>query len=193
MRTLWLLLCLSALALPSGAASWSVLAEGDPSAGEARVSCTEEGGKPWCKSEAVLPASPDAVEAVLTDFSRYTEVFLRVTSCRVLEPQVVHVTLDMPAPLSDRDYIARFERSVDGADRVFRWKAVEHPLAPPGEAVRLVRSAGEWRLSPAAGGKTRLTYTWEAELGGDIPEWALPRAWTVQGTEVVEWLIAALS
>lgn len=193
MRALLLLLCLTAYALPSAKASWSVLEEGDPEAGEAKVSCTREAGVPWCRSEAVLPASPDAVEAILTDFSGYTQVFKRVTSCRVLEPRVVHVTLDMPSPLSDRDYIAKFERREEGADRVFSWVAVEHPLAPPGDAVRLLRSAGEWRLSPAAGGKTRLTYTWEAELGGDIPEWALPRAWAIQGGEVVEWLIAALS
>lgn len=193
MRSLFLLLLASALALPGPSASWSVLQEGDPDAGEARVSCTEIAGKPWCRSEAVLPGSPEQLEAILTDFSRYTQVFQRVTSCRVLEPNVVHVTLDMPAPLSDRDYIARFEKSVEGADRVFRWVAVEHPEAPPGEAVRLVNSAGEWRLSPAPEGRTRLTYTWEAELGGDIPTWALPHARVIQGDEVIGWLIAALS
>jgi hypothetical protein len=39
---------------------------------------------------------------------------------------------------------------------------------------------------------TEVTYTWNGELLGDFPNWALTRAWETQGEEVLTWLKDAL-
>lgn len=186
MRLLSLLALLPmALALPPAGASWTPLKASE----DLRIECTEYDAQPWCRAHTTLDAPLADVEAVLRDFSRYTEVFQRVTACDPVGEDLVRIRLDMPAPLSDRDYVARFTRSQEGEVVVFRWSPATHPDVPPIEGVvRLPRSAGEWRLAPAGGQRTAITYTWQAELGGDVPEWALPRAWGIQGEEVLRWL-----
>jgi hypothetical protein len=130
------------------------------------------------------------LEQRVTDLAQYPNTFLRIRSAHVLAPDIVHISLDMPYFLADRDYVARFVRQEIGTTLEFSWGAVQHPRAPVGDAVRLPRAAGSWRLEPLSAGKTRVTYTWNGELLGDFPDWALPRAWVVQGLEVLDWLEA---
>ena len=40
--------------------------------------------------------------------------------------------------------------------------------------------------------QTEITYTWNGELLGDFPDWALTRAWEQQGSEVIAWLKEAI-
>jgi hypothetical protein len=153
------------------------------------VGCTRAEGSSWCRSVANVAAPVAKIESILRDFAHYPQVFHRVKRASVVDSDIVRILLDMPSPLSDRDYVARFTRSNEGADTVFRWVAVEHPGAPvvPG-AVRLTRAAGEWRLSPQDDGTTVVTYTWNGEMDGDFPSWALSRAHLTQGNEVLVWL-----
>ena len=41
--------------------------------------------------------------------------------------------------------------------------------------------------------ETELIYTWNGELLGDFPNFALTRAWQEQGNEVMGWLKEALN
>ncbi len=194
-RRLWLwvvlgiLACspLAAASVPSAlsTASWEILVESP-----ARVRCARVEGLPWCEASTVIDLPVHVLENRVTDFAHYPDIFLRLRSAEVLAPGVVRVSLDMPYFLADRDYVARFVRQERGAVVVFSWGAVEHPLAPVGDAVRLPRAAGSWRLEPISPGQTRVTYTWNGELLGDFPDFALPRAWVVQGLEVLGWLEA---
>lgn len=187
MLTPLLLLAGTALAIPPGLGAWDVL---QPT--PVWVGCTQVQGSPWCRSVGVVPAPPAEVAALLADFPNYPSIFERVTSARVLAPDVVHITLDMPFPIASRDYVARFSRRQEGTALVFDFDSVVHPAAPTREdPVRLPRAGGQWRLEPEGPSSTRVTYTWNGELGGDFPSWALPRAWTTQGTEVMDWLSAA--
>ena len=54
--------------------------------------------------------------------------------------------------------------------------------------VRLINASGEWRLSPQGNGIIEVSYTWNGELLGDFPDWALTRAWKTQGDEVLNWI-----
>jgi len=166
-------------------ADWEILVEGPT-----RVQCTRVEGMPWCEAMGVLELPFSVVEKRVTDLAHYPDTFLRIRSARVLAPDVVHVSLDMPYFLEDRDYVARFVRKEIGTTLEFSWGAVEHLRAPVGDAVRLPLAAGSWRLEPLSPGQTRVTYTWMGELLGDFPDFALPRAWVVQGLEVLEWLEA---
>ncbi len=171
----------------AGASTWEVLQEGP-----IEVACGERDGAPWCRAAMTVDASAAAVAEVIADVARYPEVFPRVTSVTELEPDVVHVVLGMPFPLIPRDYVARFSRREDGGGVWLSWEAVEHPDAPQLDTVRLTDSAGAWRVKPLPAGGSEVVYTWNAELGGDVPAWALRRAWRMQGLEVLGNLSAAV-
>ena len=171
-------------------ASWDVLADSDE-----WVGCTERDGITWCRSVGTIPASGQQLQRLLEDFPGYVDVFDRVAMIRVLEPNVVHVLLDMPFPFLSRDYVARYVKSESDGDIVsYTFESEVHQRAPELEsvAVRLPNAAGRWQLEPLSPSSTRVTYTWNAELGGDIPTWALGRARRTQGLEVMGWLTDAV-
>ncbi len=39
---------------------------------------------------------------------------------------------------------------------------------------------------------TLVSYTWNGELLGDFPKFALERAWETQGNEIIHWIADAL-
>jgi len=178
----------SALAIPPDLGSWQVLRDGDLWIGHTRAR-----GLPWAQASTVLPGSTQALVALLSDFERYPSFMDRIQETRIYEPDVVHILLDMPFPLASRDYVVRYTRQDQGTTVVFDFKAVEHPAALPVEgSIRLPRAEGQWRLEPVDAGHTRVTYTWNGELLGDFPDWALTKAWATQGDEVLGWLRKAL-
>ncbi|MEE2752019.1 MAG: SRPBCC family protein [Myxococcota bacterium] len=143
---------------------------------------------PWCRAVYTIAKPIGELEGLVQDFEHYPQIFLRLNEVRVLEENVVYVKLDMPFPVANRDYVARFVREVVGEEIRFSWSAVEHKEAPLVDAIRLGRAAGQWRLKPLDSNNTEVTYTWNGELLGDFPDWALTRAWETQGTEVMHWL-----
>lgn len=171
--------------------SWEVLEDSDD-----WVGCTNQGDVTWCRSISVVPAASSVLVALLEDFPGYVDVFDRVAMIRVLESDVIHVLLDMPFPFKSRDYVAKWLREPDNGDDavVFTFESVLHDRAPALDdvAFRLPDAAGRWRLDPVGPNSTRVTYTWNAYLGGDIPTWGLPRARRTQGMEVMDWLTEAV-
>lgn len=162
---------------------WTALETESPS-----VHCAAD-GRPWCVSEMQVTCDVTKIERFLSDFSQYPKTFPRVISANELEPNMVHVQIDMPFPLYPRDYIAHFRRESIENGVYFWWTSVVHPKAPEREdTVRLPNSAGSWTVTRAGEGYSRIRYFWNAEIGVDIPDWALPRARRTQGQEVMYWL-----
>ena len=175
------LFLMSALARPGADATWELL-EAKP----VRIECTTADGQPWCRAAAVVAAPVDDVAASLENMGQQAEIFEAVREIRTLTPDTYHVVLDFPGMLSDRDYVVKFSKSTEGADRVYSWVPVTHPDAPEQSGVvRLSKMSGEWRLS-AAGSNTRVTYLWQADLMGSFPEWALPVARKKTGNEALK-------
>ena len=82
---------------------------------------------------------------------------------------------------------------VDGRNIIYRFNSIVHPqVSLNDEYVRLINAAGEWRLHPLDENSTDLSYTWNGELLGDFPDWALTRAWQTQGNEIISWLKEAI-
>ena len=174
--------------LPENHANWEVLHDG-----EIWVGCTEYAGSPWCKSRKTLPFSIEKISEILEDRGNYKNIFDRVTTSQVLEDNIVYIILDMPFPFSSRDYIVKYIEANEGNKRIYQWFAVDFISIPKtNNNVRLNNAAGEWRLTPINSDKTTVSYTWNGELLGDFPDWALTRAWTTQGNEVLVWLTKAL-
>jgi len=175
------LLISSALALPGPDAEWELL-DSNP----VRIECTEEGGKPWCRSVGIISAPIDQVASALEDMATQADVFEAVSQIDTLEPDTFRIVLDFPGMFSDRDYVAKFSKRTEGDARVYAWVPVTHADAPPtDDMVRLVRMEGEWRLEPH-GDATKATYLWEAELLGSFPNWALPTARKKAGHEALK-------
>lgn len=103
-----------------------------------------------------VAASRDELEALLADVPRYPERLPPISEAELLGPDVVHLTIDLPWPMSARDSVSRVRRVEQGEDLLLTWEPVEGP--PPAEGVvRLERSRGSWRLSPEGEGTT-VTY-----------------------------------
>ena len=102
----------------------------------------------------------------------------------------VNQVVTLPFPLENRDYVVHLTRVVEGSDHVITFTSVARPDIPV-NGLRLPDFAGEFRVHPTAGGRTEFSYLWQADLGPDIPSWALPLAWRAQGEEIVTGLRAA--
>ena len=173
---------------PNDHQNWNVLQDD-----QIWVGWTDHSGFQWGKSRTTLPYSLQNIASLLEDKGNYTEVFKRVTVSQVLEENVVYLVLDMPFPFSSRDYIVKYTQLNENGDQVYQFHSVNSNLISLNENnVRLLHAAGEWRLTPQKNNETIVTYTWNGELLGDFPDWALTRAWTTQGVEVLEWLRESL-
>jgi len=156
------------------------------------IGWAEEGDIPWCKAQTTFPFIMDKIAEILENKTNYPNVFKRIEATTILEPEIVHIMLDMPFPITSRDYIVKYTTHLTGNDLLYQFRAVNHEKASPTKSyIRLVNAAGEWRLSPVNNNETKVTYTWNGELLGDFPDWALPRAWKTQGNEVLNWLLEA--
>lgn len=134
---------------------------------------------PWCAATIWVDAPPEEVLAILMDFKAYPKVFPRVRSVELLQDgRAVHITLAMPFPLADRDYVVQMQ----GEGLQFAVVPMPWPEVPG--VVRLPAFAGRWALVPDQGGTT-VRYLWHTDLGADIPDWAVRRAWVTQGNEIL--------
>ena len=161
------LLTLTAFAaLPSASSTWSPL-----STSPTVIECTTANGKPYCRSTAVISAPVATAIDAFAHLDQHVDLMASIKSVTRLEPDVLHVVMDYPFPVSDRDYVAKFSRRTDpDGTEVFAWVPIAHAAAPVDPSVvRLTELDGEWRFQ-AEGGDTRVTYVWESDPGGNLPD-----------------------
>jgi hypothetical protein len=138
-------------------------------------------GGPWCRSVGIVEAPIERVADALEHMSENAALFENILSIQVLAPGTLHVVLDYPFYLSDRDYVAKYTRTVEGDVVRYRWVPMTHPGAPPADGVvRLPKFEGEWVLAPHPRG-TQVTYLWQGEIGGSLPQSAYEKAWKTAG------------
>jgi len=158
-----------------------------------QIRWTDYEGYPICQTTSVLPFSMESISSIIEDVENYPSVFKRIHKTNTLEKDIVHVMLDMPLFLSNRDYVIQYIKSKNQNTWEFTFNAVAHIDAPEkNNYVRLVNAAGKWKLVPKNKNETTVSYTWNGELLGDFPSFALERAWKTQGNEIIHWLSDAL-
>ncbi len=156
----------TALALPPATSDWAQIL-----ASPVRIACTTWESRPYCRSTGLISTTVGTASSTFAELDRHVARMGAITQVVRLEPDILHVVMDYPFPLDDRDYVARFTHRTepDGAE-VYAWVPVEHTRAPPAEGVvRLGWLDGEWRFA-AEGAHTRVTYVWEADPGGNLPD-----------------------
>lgn len=158
-------LAATALALPPEATSFpEVLQTSGP-----RIECATVSDEPWCRSIGTVPLPLEQVAATLEHMAEHQDLFDSIVAIRVLAPDTMHITLDYPWPVWDRDYVAKYTKVVDGGVWRYRWEPVVLAAAPAVHGVvRLPRMAGEWKLE-RVGAETRVTYLWQADVTGVPP------------------------
>ena len=157
------------------------------------IGWTEYGGYPICKAVRTLPFNIDNISIAIEDKRNYPNIFKRITQVRLYEEDVLHIYLDMPFPISSRDYIVKYEYIEKNNQKNYKFFSVDHPKTIEFKgAIKLPNAGGEWILNPLNSNSTQVTYIWNGELLGDFPNWALTNAWKTQGTEVLDWLNSAL-
>ena len=67
----------------------------------------------WCRTSSTLPYGFDEISSMIEDLANYYEIFDRVTESRVVGDDIVYIRVDMPFPLSDRDYIVKYTTTKD--------------------------------------------------------------------------------
>ena len=148
---------------------------------------------PICQTSSTLPFSMESISNIIEDVENYPKVFKRIYKVNILEEDVVHIMLDMPLFLSNRDYIIKYKKNKSPDGWEFSFNAVKHHNAPKTkDHIRLINAAGLWKIIPIDTNKTSIIYTWNGELLGDFPEFAFERAWKTQGNEIINWISDAL-
>ena len=151
------------------------------------------GGFDWCRAKSTLEAPIADIRRIIEDKENYPNIFKRIETTQIITDEIVYIALDMPFPFAGRDYVVKYIQKQIDNEFIYRFHPVIHPEAQlDNKYVRLIHAAGEWRLTPLDSTKTEVTYTWNGELLGDFPSWALGRAWKQQGLEVMTWLQEAI-
>ena len=143
----------------------------------------------WCRTKSVLNAPMIKVRQIIEDKVNYPQIFKRIETTKLITEEIVYISLEMPFPFSDRDYVVKYIQIKEDSDFIYRFYSVVNNEVPLySDYVRLIRATGEWRLKPLDSKHTEIIYTWNGELLGDFPNWALTRAWKQQGLEVINWI-----
>tara|TARA_B100000315_G_scaffold142570_1_gene131590 strand:- start:155 stop:748 length:594 start_codon:yes stop_codon:yes gene_type:complete len=183
-----LFLFCSELLPPATHSNWNII-QND----EIWIGWTDYGDLQWCRAKSILRAPMESISAIIEDKSNYPAVFKRVESVTIITDEIVHIVLDMPFPFYGRDYIVSYTQYEENGDSIYRFQSVKNSgITLHKDYVRLIRAAGEWRLHSLDAENTEITYTWNGELLGNFPDWALTKAWKTQGNEVLKWLKEAV-
>ncbi len=196
-----LALAVQRLLVPSALAAWPDLPGSGwaPIQSEPLITCTHDAeGLPWCYAEVEADVAYDRVVTAIEDVERYPAIFGHLDHVKRLDADTAWIHVDYPPPLSDRDYVARFTK-VTGDDPPgtvrslhIRFRAAEDANAPsPNGDIRLPHAGGGYDAWDLGGGHVRFRYTWETEIGGDLPSWMSDRARILHGDEVVNGVIDA--
>ena len=169
--------------------NWTIIQEND-----IWVGYDYFGETPICRAIGILDYNIDSVTSIIENINNYPQVFDRVISSKQIMPDGVHIVLDMPYPFAHRDYVVKYETIENNMDKIFKFKATKnHNIPLTEDCIRLPNMEGEWYLTAHSNTETRLSYSWNGELLGSFPSWALNRAWKQQANEIFEWLNDELS
>ncbi len=155
---------------PSDAAAWQTLKTVD---GVTLARAPSDREAPWGRGEGDVAAPIDRVIAHLVDFAALGKWMPRVADLRVIargdDEAIVYFRLDLPWPLSDRDWTVRYRWRRDGDRFVMTWSDANERGPPPGKPVRVAPMRGYWELTPTPSGATHARYVFLSELGGSLP------------------------
>jgi hypothetical protein len=139
------------------------------------------------KVECQFDATLSQLVAVLMDVKN-SEEWLYHTSSNYIVKQVspadiyYYSMVEMPWPISNRDFIAHLIVSQDATTKVVTINApcIADMVPVKSGVVRIANSNGKWVLTPVNNDRVKVVYTLHADPGGSIPAW-LTNLFVTQG------------
>ncbi|MDB5152344.1 MAG: lipid-binding protein [Mucilaginibacter sp.] len=139
------------------------------------------------KVECQFDATLSQLVAALMDVGN-SEEWLYHTAGNYIVKQVSPADLyyyslvEMPWPVSNRDFIAHLIVSQDAVTKVVTIDApcIADMVPVKSKVVRIANSRGKWVLSPLSNSRVKVVYTLHADPGGSIPAW-LTNMFVTQG------------
>lgn len=117
-----------------------------------------------------------SIVALLEDMSYWPKLNKVISSARVHErisetESVIHVEMDMPWPVSDRDVVNRRQWQQDAGSKVVTMTTVATTDVLPEQKdyVRIVQSTQNWTLTPKPDGTVELVWVTRTDPNGPIP------------------------
>ena len=160
--------------------AWVSLQKGDIS-----IAYTEQ-DYTWCFSMSAFTTKMEDLLNIIEDVENYYKTFDSIVESSRDKNDIVHIMVDYPMPLSDRDYVVKFDKILEPHEIIYRFHSAAPFIIPEDQNyIRLNNAAGEWRLKDMNNGQILVTYTWNGELKGSAPMWILRRAWIRQGNEIM--------
>lgn len=138
-----------------------------------------------------VPAPPERILELLADVPSYPRVLPPITKASYLSPEVVHLTIALPWPMSPRDSVSRVSQVGDGEAVLLHWAPTPGPPPLPG-VVRLDASHGYWRVEPRAEGSW-VTYESYNTAPANVPEPILRAIHRAEGHRLARNLRAAVA
>lgn len=138
-----------------------------------------------------VDAPAPEIQALIEDVTRLPKTLPPISEAELLGPDILHLTIDLPWPLSQRDSVSRVTRSVEGNTIVFAWEPTDGP-PPDAGVVRLVASRGQWRLTSVEGG-TDVTYESWNQVAANVPEPIVRVIHKMEATRLANNLRAAVA
>jgi ribosome-associated toxin RatA of RatAB toxin-antitoxin module len=131
------------------------------------------------RATAHSPLPPAAVMATVWKHDEYVQFIPYVKRLDVLrddgDTKLIYEQVHLRF-VKDRDVVARVTRTFEPATGAYEITGIAVPdEGPPANrgCVRVRTSASRWRLVPAAGGGTEVTYTNRTDVGGLLPAWVV--------------------
>jgi ribosome-associated toxin RatA of RatAB toxin-antitoxin module len=126
---------------------------------------------------ASSPVPPAAMMATIWRHDEYVQFLPYLKRLDVLrdegDAKLIYEQIHVPV-VKDRDVTLRVTRTSSPDTGTYEVSSVAVPDEGPSESrdyVRVRTSLARWRLAPAVGGGTTVTYTLRTDAGGRLPSW----------------------
>lgn len=144
------------------------------------VEIKEEGATTWVRGRATLDVDANKLKAALLSLDRFPKWMASLKTWKITkrekERAYVYGRHDLPWPMADRDYVVRYTWIDDGERFMLESRTVKSKGEDKPGVVRLKNVRSTWTVQKD-GEKSKVSYTYNGDLGGDIPRWAMESGW----------------
>ena len=113
------------LVVPDHLTDWNILQDSD-----VWIGWTIKDDIQWCRAEKILPFEMEHISHIIEDKGNYPNVFKRIEDISILAPDIVHISLDMPFPFSNRDYIVKYVSNKTDNENTYTFTAYDKMNVP---------------------------------------------------------------
>lgn len=132
------------------------------------------------KTICIIDATPSVLTAVLLDINNSAEwVYATKKAILLKQPSpdelYYYSEIDVPWPVSNRDFIVRLKVTQDERTRAVTVMADNQPQYLPENKniVRVPQSSSKWLIEPLPNNQVKIEYTLQVDPGGTVPAWLI--------------------